>query len=120
MGLLASVETSELAVQIEREAVAACLATFEPSCAHWCWSVGTVNGHNSRLPGKPVVGDAGMGKTRLMLDFVATKGEFVLNGGRLGDADNPYSTFSRGLSVGLSKTGALTSLPPLDSPFAAP
>lgn len=59
-----------------------------------------------------VVGDAGMGKTRLMLDFVGSKGEFVLNGGRPGDAQIPYSTFSRGLRAALSETRQPARLPP--------
>ena len=42
-----------------------------------------------------ISGPAGMGKTRLMLDFAHSKGEFALNGGCPGDATLPFSTITR-------------------------
>ncbi|WP_162485433.1 BTAD domain-containing putative transcriptional regulator [Deinococcus deserti] len=42
-------------------------------------------------------GEPGVGKTRLMLDFVATKGASVPNDGRPGDVGLPYASIARGL-----------------------
>jgi DNA-binding SARP family transcriptional activator len=47
--------------------------------------------------GVAVSGEAGIGKTRLTLDFVASKGPFALVQGRPGDAGVPYSTLARSL-----------------------
>jgi DNA-binding SARP family transcriptional activator len=44
-----------------------------------------------------VRGEPGVGKTRLMLDFVGSKGAYVLLEGRPGDEGIPYATLSRGL-----------------------
>ena len=43
-----------------------------------------------------VRGEPGMGKTRLMLDFVAQQGEFLRLASRPGDRRIPYALFSRG------------------------
>jgi DNA-binding SARP family transcriptional activator len=48
-----------------------------------------------------VRGEPGVGKTRLMLDFVNSKGPFMLLECRPGDAAVPYATLSRGLKLGL-------------------
>jgi DNA-binding SARP family transcriptional activator len=42
-----------------------------------------------------ITGEAGVGKTRLMLEFAASKGVYQLIDGRPGDADIPYVTFTR-------------------------
>ncbi len=42
-----------------------------------------------------ISGEPGVGKTRLMLEFAASKGTFELNDGRPGDAITPFSTASR-------------------------
>jgi DNA-binding SARP family transcriptional activator len=44
-----------------------------------------------------VRGEPGVGKTRLMLDFVGSQGAYVLLEGRPGDEGIPYATLSRGL-----------------------
>ncbi|MEX2536288.1 MAG: BTAD domain-containing putative transcriptional regulator [Trueperaceae bacterium] len=43
-----------------------------------------------------VCGEPGMGKTRLLLDFVSQHGQFVRFGARPGDKGIPYALFSRG------------------------
>ncbi len=47
--------------------------------------------------GIAVSGEAGVGKSRLTLEFVASKGRYALVQGRPGDAGVPYSTLSRNL-----------------------
>ena len=42
-----------------------------------------------------ISGHAGLGKTRLMLDFATSKGDFVLAEGRIGDKNIPFSSQSR-------------------------
>jgi len=42
-----------------------------------------------------ISGEAGVGKTRLMLDFAASKGPFSLVAARPGDSDVPYATHAR-------------------------
>ncbi|MDX2003897.1 MAG: AAA family ATPase [Meiothermus sp.] len=48
-------------------------------------------------------GPPGVGKTRLLTDFVQAHGPFVLHQGRPGDAQVPYSFFSRRLREDLSR-----------------
>ncbi len=52
--------------------------------------------------GIAVGGEAGMGKTRLTLEFVASKGKYALVQGRPGDEAVPYSTLARSLRQTLS------------------
>ncbi|MCP2013201.1 DNA-binding SARP family transcriptional activator [Deinococcus sp. HSC-46F16] len=49
--------------------------------------------------GQPIyiTGEPGVGKTRLMLDFAASKGACEPNDGRPGDAGLPYASLARGL-----------------------
>ena len=47
--------------------------------------------------GIAVSGEAGVGKSRLTLEFIATKGAFALVQGRPGDDGVPYSTLARSL-----------------------
>lgn len=47
--------------------------------------------------GIAVSGEAGVGKSRLTLEFVASKGQYALVQGRPGDASVPYSTLARSL-----------------------
>ncbi|GAA4011779.1 hypothetical protein GCM10022631_24810 [Deinococcus rubellus] len=42
-----------------------------------------------------ISGEPGSGKTRLMLEFAATKGAFTLSGGRPGDQNVPFSSVAR-------------------------
>ncbi len=42
-----------------------------------------------------VSGEPGVGKTRLLLEFAASKGEYIQNAGRPGDIIAPYSTATR-------------------------
>lgn len=46
-----------------------------------------------------ITGPAGVGKTRLMMDFVESKGSYLLLEGRPGDAHVPYSVARRSLGV---------------------
>ncbi len=46
-----------------------------------------------------ITGPAGMGKTRLMLDFARSKGRYLLNEGRPTDAALPFSSLARGLRL---------------------
>lgn len=46
-----------------------------------------------------VSGPAGVGKTRLMMDFVRAKGDYLLLQGRPGDALVPYSVMARALAL---------------------
>ncbi|HEX7005337.1 MAG TPA: AAA family ATPase [Trueperaceae bacterium] len=57
--------------------------------------------------GKVIVvrGAAGMGKTRLMLEFVAEQGPFLRFAARPGDRSIPYALFSRGLGELFSGAG---------------
>ncbi len=50
-----------------------------------------------------ISGPPGVGKTRLMLDFAASKGAFVRLEGRPGDAGVPYATHARGFRRMLSE-----------------
>lgn len=50
-----------------------------------------------------VSGEPGVGKTRLALEFAASKGAFELIEGRPGDESLPYSTFARSLRNTLSR-----------------
>ena len=52
--------------------------------------------------GIAVSGEAGVGKSRLTLEFVASKGQYALVQGRPGDASVPYSTLARSLRQTLS------------------
>lgn len=52
--------------------------------------------------GIAVSGEAGVGKTRLTLEFVASKGQYALVQGRPGDTGVPYSTLARSLRQTLS------------------
>ncbi len=47
--------------------------------------------------GISVSGEPGVGKTRLVQEFVGTKGEYAVIEGRPGDESLPYSTFARSL-----------------------
>ena len=47
--------------------------------------------------GIAISGEAGVGKSRLTLEFVASKGRYALVQGRPGDAGVPYSTLARSL-----------------------
>lgn len=42
-----------------------------------------------------ISGPPGIGKTRLMMDFVHSKGAYIVNEGRPGDKHAPYSSFAR-------------------------
>ena len=44
-----------------------------------------------------LTGEGGVGKSRLMLDFAASRGRYLLNEGRPGDANVPFSSMTRGL-----------------------
>lgn len=52
-------------------------------------------------------GPAGVGKSRLMLDFARSKGTVLLTGGRPGDAGVPYLSLARGLRKALAQMGDL-------------
>ena len=51
--------------------------------------------------GIAVSGEAGVGKSRLTLEFAASKGQYALVQGRPGDAGVPYSTLARSLRLTL-------------------
>ena len=53
--------------------------------------------------GISVSGEPGVGKTRLVQEFVGTKGEYAMIEGRPGDESLPYSTFARSLRNTLSR-----------------
>ena len=61
--------------------------------------------------GLPIVieGEAGLGKTRLAIDFAAAHGPYALARCRSGDAEIPYASFARALRALLGPT---TMLPP--------
>ncbi len=42
-----------------------------------------------------ISGPPGVGKTRLMMDFIQSKGAYIVNEGRPGDKQAPYSSFAR-------------------------
>ncbi|APR87785.1 transcriptional regulator, AfsR/DnrI/RedD family protein [Minicystis rosea] len=59
-----------------------------------------------------LMGDPGVGKTRLALDFAASRGSYIVFSARPGDADVPYSLYVRHVRAMLAERPALrTSLP---------
>ena len=61
--------------------------------------------------GIAVSGEAGVGKSRLTLEFAASKGKYALVQGRPGDAGVPYSTLARSLRQTLGEYPNLTLAP---------
>jgi DNA-binding SARP family transcriptional activator len=60
-----------------------------------------------------LVGEPGVGKTRLALDFAAAQGAYAVLSGRPGDADVPYATYVRHLRERLGpRPGVLGALAP--------
>ncbi len=57
-----------------------------------------------------VSGEPGVGKTRLLLEFASSKGEFFLNAGRPGDSLAPYCTATRSITDILER-GLRTEIP---------
>ena len=106
LGLEPLSETLELVASIRA------VQTLSPALQRPAINVSTVLPRASRLVGREqawaqmeaawqekklilLVGEAGIGKTRLMLEFAASKGAFELTGGRPGDAITPFATVTR-------------------------
>jgi len=59
-----------------------------------------------------IEGDAGVGKSRLAIEFAASHGPYALARCRSGDSELPYAAFSRALRTLMGSAGAIDDLPP--------